>query len=181
MYKIKIKYVWVNIKVVYKGSLKNKDHVWKKRRMYSQTMSGDDVQSLPGKQGLRLLLGKTNALIKNAVPPSHPFSHPLLLTMTSYGVETLVSLGQLSSLSPLLVSCSLPAYQPLRVARWGGRELQCCVNAPQRCPKNWCVTNTFLATNKKYSTMRAAVGKVKPISARSSISTYNIISILESY
>lgn len=64
---------------------------------------------------------------------------------------------------------------------WGGRELQCCVNAAQQCPKKLCVTSILVATNTKYSTLRADVGKVKPISARSNTSTCNKISILESY
>lgn len=74
--------------------------------------------------------------------------------------------GNFSQFGPLLTPCSLPACQPLRVGIRGGREFQCCVSAAQECPKNWCVTNTFLATNTKYRTLRVAMGKVKPISAR---------------
>lgn len=128
-----------------------------------------------------MLLFKTNALITNALPPSHPFSHLLLLTRTAYSVETLVSLGQLSCLCPFLTSCSLPVYQPLRVGIWGGESFNAVWTLLSSAPKNWCVINHSLATDTKYSTMRAAVRKVNPISARSDTSTYKKVSILESY
>lgn len=69
----------------------------------------------------------------------------------------LVSLDQLSWL------CSLPS--PL-VSGQHWKEALMLWSTSQLKPEHWGVSNTFLATNAKHSTVKAAMGKVNSISAR---------------
>lgn len=62
-----------------------------------------------------------------------------------------------------------PKIWPTPSLLMGGRMLErqhrCCANTAQQWPKHWGVTNTFLATNAKHGTVRAAMGKMNSIPA----------------
>lgn len=85
---------------------------------------------------------------------------PLLsfyIELMPYDME--YSFGQFGS--AVLVMSSAKILPPrLLVGGWNGGEtaLMLC-RAAQQQPKHWCVTNTFVGTNAKHSTVRAPVEK----------------------
>lgn len=68
--------------------------------------------------------------------------------------------GQFGSAVLVMSSAKILPTPRLLVGRWNGGEiaLMLCRGAQQQ-PKHWCVTNTFVGTNAKHSTVRAPVGK----------------------
>ena len=64
----------------------------------------------------------------------------------------LANSGQLSWLRPFPVSC-LPLAYILQGAEWEKRKLWHWASPVQQQPKLWCVINTVLVTNLKYSTI----------------------------
>ena len=114
-----------------------------------------------GLQYAQRLLRKTSVVLTNAPHPSS-FLLAFMAEQTSYGME-----GPFGQFGSAVLAVSPPRILPtpsLLGERGGMLERQpcCCASTAQQQPKHWCVSNIFLATNTKHSTMRAAIGKLIP-------------------
>lgn len=134
-------------------------HIWEKGKVNLYFLSASDIQTLPGKQGLRVdLLEGTHCWITNTQP--FPFLSPLafLSELKSHGME--YHFGQLGWL------CSLPGYFPLPAPwyHWDGKSEGL----------RWCVITT-LPIHYQCEAWHCG-GKMNSVSVRPSTGPWAVVS-----
>lgn len=144
-----------------KGSLiKQKQGCMWEPRKTKYLLSTFDQQEMSGH-----FLGSTASVHRAAAPEDRCFNKECPPSPFSW----LLLLSRCHRVWNIPRSCSHPSL----LVRWECYSQPCrCGNIVQEQPKHWCFINTFLATNTKHSSTRAARGKITFFSVRPNTTVY---------